>query len=264
MRRSVVIACMLAGVLPAAATVAWAGSPPIVRPADQRGLSQRELGEQLYAANCSSCHGIDGRGVGATRPGASALSAAGPSLRGVGAQAADFYTRTGYMPLGDAQDQPMRSRVLFSSRERQAIVDYIASLKPGPGVPTPNPDAGDVAEGREQFTEHCAGCHQVVAEGGILTGAKAPPLDRSSPVEIAEAVRIGPFVMPMFSERDISDSQLNSIIAYVLYAQNPRDEGGWGINHLGPFPEGMVVWLMAVVVLLVVCRMLGKGLKERR
>jgi hypothetical protein len=68
--------------------------------------------------------------------------------------------------------------------------------------------------------------------------------------------------MPKFSRSDISDAQLNSIIAYVEYAKHPRDAGGWGIDHLGPFPEGMVVWLIAMVVLLAVCRALGKGLSR--
>jgi ubiquinol-cytochrome c reductase cytochrome c subunit len=263
-KRSVIVACVIAAAVPAAATVAWAGSPPIVRPADERGLAPQDLGAQLFAANCAACHGIDGRGVsGPPQQGTEGIKGLGPSLRGVGAQAADFYTRTGYMPLGDPDDQPVRTRVLFSDRERQAIVRYIASLAPGPGVPSPRPEKGSVATGRELFTEHCAGCHQVVAAGGIMPGAKAPPLDRATPVEIAEAVRIGPYVMPKFSERDISDDELNSIVAYVEYAQNPRDEGGWGIDHLGPFPEGMVVWLIAIVVLLVVCRLLGKGMSQQ-
>jgi ubiquinol-cytochrome c reductase cytochrome c subunit len=262
-KRSVIVACVIAGALPAAATVAWAGSAPIVRPADERGMSQQELGAQLFAANCSACHGIDGRGVaGAPQQGTEGIKGLGPSLRGVGAQAVDFYLRTGYMPLGDPDDQPIRTRALFDGRERQAIVRYITSLAPGPGIPTPQPHKGSVADGRELFTEHCAGCHQVVAEGGIMTGAKAPPLDQASPVEIAEAVRIGPYVMPKFSRSDITDAQLNSIIAYVQYTKNPRDAGGWGISHLGPFPEGMVVWLIAIVVLLAVCRLLGKGLSR--
>jgi quinol---cytochrome-c reductase cytochrome c subunit len=91
-----------------------------------------------------------------------------------------------------------------------------------------------------------------------VTGARVPPLDRATDVQIAEAVRIGPYAMPPFSESDISDKELNSIIAYVQYAKDPRDEGGWGINHLGPFPEGMVTWLMAVVVLIATCMVIGK------
>ena len=249
MRRALLIALVAAlGLAPAAA----AAPRPIVRPANESSYSGVELGSQLFAGNCAECHGINGSGT-----------AIGPPLRGAGALAADFYLSTGYMPLGSAHEQPIRTRVLFSRRERAAIVSYIASLGKGPPIPTPDPASGDVGEGRELFTEHCAGCHQVVAEGGIMPGAKAPPLNRATPVQIAEAVRIGPYVMPTFSAKDITDAQLNSIIAYVQYAKDPYDAGGWGINHLGPFPEGMVTWFGAIVVLIATCMVLGKRMSKR-
>jgi ubiquinol-cytochrome c reductase cytochrome c subunit len=227
--------------------------PPIV-PTDQTaGKSQMQLGEELFAANCVRCHGIAGRG---RLQGEANLLA--PPLRGVGERSADFYLRTGYMPLADSRDQPMRSRPRLDERELRALVAYVGSLGDGPPIPAPHPRAGSVGEGRELFTEHCAGCHQVVAEGGIMPGAKAPPLDRATPVQIAEAVRIGPYVMPSFSERAISDDELDAIVAYVGYAQHPRDAGGWSIGHLGPFPEGMVTWLIAAVALVLTCMLVGK------
>jgi ubiquinol-cytochrome c reductase cytochrome c subunit len=243
--------------LAALALLAPPQGPPIVPTLDEPGTSQLQLGEELFAANCVRCHGIGGRGQ--TRGDRSLLA---PPLRQSGEQAADFYLRTGYMPLADARDQPVRSRPRFDDRELRALIAYVGSLGAGPGVPRPHPQTGDVAKGRELFTSHCAGCHQVVAEGGIMTGAKAPPLDRATPVQIAEAVRIGPYAMPPFSERAISNDELDAIIAYVQYAKNPRDDGGWGIDHLGPFPEGMVTWLMAVVVLVATCILIGKRRSE--
>jgi ubiquinol-cytochrome c reductase cytochrome c subunit len=113
------------------------------------------------------------------------------------------------------------------------------------------------------FTQHCAGCHQIVAEGGYVTGALAPPLSGTNAVRIAEAVRIGPWVMPTFSQRAISDDELNSIVAYVLASQEPNDAGGWGIGHIGPVPEGMVTWLLAAVVLVGTCVVIGRrGTRE--
>jgi ubiquinol-cytochrome c reductase cytochrome c subunit len=178
----------------------------------------------------------------------------------VGALAADFYLRTGYMPLQQTGTQPRRSRVLFSEPEIRALVAYVASLEPGPAVPQPHPERGSLSEGSKLFSDHCAGCHQVVAEGGYLTDAVAPPLDQATPTQVAEAIRIGPYVMPHFTERQLSPREVDSIVRYVEYAKHPDDRGGWSIGHLGPVPEGLVTWLLAASVLVAVCVVIGKRL----
>jgi len=89
-----------------------------------------------------------------------------------------------------------------------------------------------------------------------------PPLDEASAVEIAEAVRIGPYVMPKFSERDLSDVELDSIVAYVRYAQHPDDRGGWALGHLGPVPEGLVTWFVGIVLLVATCAVIGKRIQS--
>jgi quinol---cytochrome-c reductase cytochrome c subunit len=209
-------------------------------------------GSDLYGANCIECHGPQGEGI----------QGRGPSLRGVGARAADFYLRTGYMPLGDPHDQPHRSRVEFSKRELARLVAYVASFGGGPRIPHPDPGSGNLAQGQGLFTEHCAGCHQIDAKGGYVTNAVAPALDKASPVEIAEAVRIGPYLMSHFSERQISDDQLNSIIRYVEYAKHPDDRGGWALGHVGPVPEGLVTWFIAIVVLVATCGVIGQRIRS--
>jgi ubiquinol-cytochrome c reductase cytochrome c subunit len=228
------------------------------------GESTVEWGYQLYAGNCSTCHGSRGEGITHKRGirGASDQTGLGPRLKGVGALVADFYLRTGYMPLAQADAQPRRSRVLFSDREIRALVAYVASLGPGPGIPTPNPQRGSVADGFKLFTEHCAGCHQVVAEGGYVTGAFVPPIKSDPPVRIAEAVRTGPYVMPKFSKKQISDADLDSIIRYVKYAENPKDAGGWSIGHIGPVPEGLVAWFIAMAAIVGACVVIGERRKE--
>ena len=255
-----ILTVCLALVAPAAA------QPPqgIVRPENEDRLSLRELGEQLYAGNCSTCHGIDGRGVTspASERGAGNIKGRGPSLRGVGALAADFYLRTGYMPLARPDEQPTRSRPLLHDKEIRALVDYVASLDGGPPIPRPHPERGDVAEGVKLFTEHCAGCHQMVGQGGVVTGAKVPPLEDATATQVAQAVRIGPYLMPKFSQRQISDRELDSIVRYVLSTKHPPDRGGWGIGNLGPFPEGIVTWLLAAVVLVVTCMIIGERLRR--
>jgi quinol---cytochrome-c reductase cytochrome c subunit len=254
MRRAAILLGLI-GALLVLAPAAPAEPPP-------PGLYTAERdGKALYGANCSSCHGSNGRGVVAERRGPGDQPALGPPLRGVGALAADFYLRTGYMPLASPYDQPWRSRVLFTDAQIRALVAYVASLGPGPRVPRPRPERGNVSRGLRLFTDHCAGCHQVVAAGGALTGARVPPLDQATDTQVAEAVRIGPYLMPRFSKRQISDRQLDDLVAYVDYAKHPRDEGGWAVGHVGPVPEGIVTWLVGAVVLVLTCMVVGRRLR---
>jgi ubiquinol-cytochrome c reductase cytochrome c subunit len=228
-------------------------------------------GYRLYGEYCQACHGPDA--FGQAGPGAGTIgfgpyrargrqTGMGPSLHGVGAQAADFYLSTGYMPLEHVGDQPRRQDPLpLSQDEIRAVTAYIAGLGPGPAIPRPDPARGDLSEGQSLFTDHCAGCHQIMIQGGYVTDAVAWPLDKATPTQIAEAVRIGPYIMPSFSAKQISDDQLNSIIRYVQYAKDPHDYGGWGIGNLGPIPEGLVAWFFGGVVLVLTCIVIGKRLK---
>ena len=209
-------------------------------------------GAGLFAANCSRCHGPNGSGTAHD----------GPSLHGVGARAADFYLSTGYMPLRSPHDQPSRTRILFSEGELRALVAFVASLGRGPGIPHPTAGRGNVAAGQRLFTDHCAGCHQAVAQGGYVTGARVPPLTQASATQIAEAVRIGPYLMPQFSRTAVTDRQLDDLIAYVRYTQHPRDPGGWSIGHLGPWPEGVVSWLLAAAALVFMCTLFGRRIPK--
>ena len=91
-----------------------------------------------------------------------------------------------------------------------------------------------------------------------MTGARVPPLTEATDVQIAEAVRAGPYLMPRFSPKRISDRELDSIIRYVDYTKAPQDPGGWSIGRIGPVPEGMVAWLIAAAVLVATCLVLGR------
>jgi ubiquinol-cytochrome c reductase cytochrome c subunit len=233
-------------------------------PAAAAGLQQ---GEHLYGRYCVSCHGMNGSGVTQSReigagPGRAQTQqhAVAPPLRGVGARAADFYLRTGYMPLQKLGIQPRRSTVIFDEQQLRSLIAYVASLGGGPPVPQPHPERGDISLGQHLFADHCAGCHQIVAEGGYVTGAVPPALEDATPVQIAEAVRIGPNVMPEFSRKSITPHELDSIIRYVQYAKHPDDRGGWAIGHLGPVPEGLVTFFIGALALVFTCMVIGKRL----
>ena len=223
-------------------------------------------GKQVFGRYCASCHGPNGEGSTGQRYGGGAArnqsvqTGMGPALHGVGALAADFYLRTGYMPLKRNGIQPRRSRLLLDNAQIGALIRYISSLGKGPAVPHPHPERGNVSAGLALFRSHCAGCHQIVGEGGYVTNAVPPALGDATATQIAEAVRIGPYVMPKFSTKAISDEQLNSIIRYVQYANHPDNRGGWSLGNIGPVPEGLVSWFIAGSALLGVCLVIGKRL----
>jgi ubiquinol-cytochrome c reductase cytochrome c subunit len=220
---------------------------PVAAPTGARA-AQRPDGKALFQNTCASCHGLAGRGVGGR----------GPSLERAGAQAADFYLRTGRMPLANPAAAPVRTPPMFTPPQIRALTAYVASLGDGPPIPPVDPADTDLAAGRHAFTEHCAGCHQVVGRGGIVTGAIAPPLQQATPTQVAEAVRIGPYLMPRFTRRQIDDRELAAIARYVQWTKHPADRGGWSIGNIGPIPEGMVAWFVGLLALLVVIRLIGE------
>jgi ubiquinol-cytochrome c reductase cytochrome c subunit len=261
----VVLLALGTTLIAAVGTASRASAAPqsgIVRPDTEPNQPTTYLGSELFAANCSTCHGIAGSGITKARPGAGDVYGLGPPLKNVGAQAANFYLTTGYMPLGNPHEQPYTTRVLFSSKEIRALDDYVASLGNGPGIPNPHPGQGSISEGTQLFTQHCAGCHQEDARGGYVTGARVPPLQGVSATQIAEAVRIGPYLMPKFPVSEISNAQLNSIIRYVLSQNHPDNRGGWGIGNIGPIPEGLVTWWIAIPLLLLTCLLLGRKVRR--
>ncbi|HEX3318958.1 MAG TPA: c-type cytochrome [Solirubrobacteraceae bacterium] len=219
-------------------------APPVTNPA------QVDRGRQLFLDGCSSCHGNDARGK----------RNLAPTLVGAGAAAADFYVSTGRMPLSNPTDQPTRAKPAYNRQDIAALAAYVGSLGAGPVVPKVDAAKGNIANGLSSFTLHCAGCHQVGGAGGIVTGGIAPPLNSSdiTPAQIAEAIRVGPYLMPNFNAQQISDQDINDIVRYVRSTTHPDDAGGWGIGHIGPIPEGMIAWFLAIVSLLVVARLIGE------
>jgi ubiquinol-cytochrome c reductase cytochrome c subunit len=220
---------------------AQGGAAPAAAPA----AKPESEGRRLFVQGCSSCHGFEAEGV----------KGHGPSLIGVGEGAADFYLRTGRMPLDRPDEEPQRGPSVYSGTEIHALTKYVGSLG-GPPIPEVHPEDGDLAEGQKLFTENCAGCHQIVGRGGILPGAVVPDLGAASATDVAEAIRVGPYVMPSFDH--LGESEVDDLARYVEYTHDPEDKGGWGIGHIGPIPEGMVAWLLAGVALLFTIRLIGE------
>ncbi len=181
-------------------------------------------GDILYEKNCAACHGLDGSGgVGVPL-----------SLPSFQASVDDHflfqnirYGRPGrvmpaYMDMSDAQVN--------------AIVKHIRSLAPNiKPIKFDNQRVikGDVANGKQLYSENCAQCHGADGEGGHGTGVTfsrprdlpiiAPALNNSgflaasSDELIRHTITHGRRGTPMqaFGRKGQNDAEINDIVAYI-------------------------------------------------
>lgn len=205
-------------------------------------------GQDLFDQRCASCHGLNLQG----------RTGVGPSLMGVGAGPVDFYLSTGRMPLANNRAEPIREKPAFNKRGIDALIAYIHHRGGGPPAPTADPAKGSLALGFQLFDQNCAGCHSIVARGGITIGAQVPDLQQATPQQIAEAVRMGPYLMPHFNSVQLNQRDLDSLARYVVWTRHPSNFGGWGIYNIGPIPEGIVAWFLGLLALVIVARLIGE------
>jgi len=203
-----------------------------------------EEGKQLFLKGCSSCHGINAEG-----------GAIAPSLIGVGAASVDFQVGTGRMPMADMSTQAMRKKPVYNAEQVNALATYVASLAPGPAVPTDEvlnyERDGSVAEGGQLFRTNCAMCHNFAAQGGALTQGKyAPTLMGVEPKHIYEAMITGPQSMPVFSDKVITPQEKLSIIKWLKAAEKEPANGGASLGRVGPVTEGLLAWTLGIGALI--------------
>lgn len=199
-------------------------TPDQAQPTDDAAVI--EAGRALYVANCASCHGTAGEG-----------GPAGPSLLQSGAASADFYLRTGRMPLSAPGQRATRGEPVFNEQEIQALVAYVASLGEGPEIPQVG-EGGDLRRGWELYTANCAACHAVTGAGNAIGGGfVAVGLGQADAREVAEAVIIGPGAMPVFGFRE---EELADLIAYIEWLRASPSPGGAPIGGTGPVAEGFI------------------------
>lgn len=202
-------------------------------------------GKLLYLRDCGVCHGEAGEGT-----------PRGQSLTRISPAEVDYAITTGRMPVSKPGAERRRRDVVYTDDEIEAIVDFMRPfIAKEPDIPEVDIDEGDIGHGGELYSALCAACHQWAAKGGALLGdIESPPLDESTPRQVAEAVLTGPVNMPSFV---LSDEEIASIAAYVEYLKDPEDRGGGGLWHFGPFPEGAVAWVVGLGAVILVCRWIG-------
>ena len=211
-----------------------------------------DQGRALFLVGCASCHGRNAEGVVASDG-----SQYGPSLVGVGAAAVDFQVSTGRMPMAKPGVQAERKPPVYDADETRALAAYVASLGPGPAIPTEeqyNPDAipeGEreeaVVRGGEFFRTNCTACHNFDGSGGALPGGKfAPTLKGVDEKHIYEAMVSGPQQMPVFSDDVLKPEEKRDIIAYLRSLDENPGYGGFSMGALGPVSEGLFGWIVGI------------------
>jgi ubiquinol-cytochrome c reductase cytochrome c subunit len=217
--------------------------------------TQVEQGKKLYLEGCSSCHGLQAAGT-----------ETGPTLIGVGAAGVDFQVSTGRMPLAQPGAQaPARDPAQYDDNEIAAMAAYIASLAPGPAIPTAeqyDPTNADAAIGGELFRINCSQCHQAAGQGGALTQGKyAPNLMQATPKDIYQAMLTGPQNMPVFSDAQLDTEAKQHIIKYISTLQESPNPGGLSLGRIGPVTEG--VFLVTAVFAVLLAAAVWIGIKSR-
>lgn len=217
--------------------------------------AQVKEGSRLFAVHCSSCHGANLQG-----------SAQAPPLIGIDAEDADFMLRTGRMPAEVPFEQEMHKGPRFSASQIESLVDFVMSKSTGdkmlPAVQVPSLNRTPpemLRKGRQVYEENCEQCHSATGRGDSVGFQDvAPELMNATPLEIAEAVRMGPDVMPVFGKKIIPDKNLSALVAYVQYLQRGKyNPGGLQLANWGPVSEGFMAWTFGLGLLVLLVRRIG-------
>jgi ubiquinol-cytochrome c reductase cytochrome c subunit len=225
------------------------------QPADSPALEAR--GRELYQQACASCHGPD--------PAGPSYYPRVPSLKDVGGAAAvDWAVRTGRMPWKDNKGPAIeRGEPRFGEQDIRALAVYVGKAVGDAQIPDVDPARGDLQRGRQLYGQACAACHGMNGAGAALGGENiAVSLQDVEPIDVAEAIKIGPGQMPVgggladyeFGSGE-SRQEVDDIAAYVESLQtSPYNRGGAPIGGKGPVPEGFVAWVIGLGILVVAAR----------
>jgi ubiquinol-cytochrome c reductase cytochrome c subunit len=245
---AVVAIIAISGPLPALAGVVRPHATGSHQSVGGASAAVTEAGSALFQSQCASCHGLQGQGT-----------AYGPSLVGAGAAGADFYLRTGRMPLSAPGQPVVRRQPVLTEEQIQELVGVVASLGDGPEIPKVT-SGGDVSDGSRLYLANCAACHGATGAGNAIGGGNlAANLHQATPTQIVEAMRIGPGAMPKFA---LTEDQEASIASYVQFLQHEPSPGGLEIGGLGAVAEGFVAIGIGLVLFVLATLFVGRRSHE--
>lgn len=183
-------------------------------------------GADIFAANCSGCHGVAGQG-GVAVP---TLPFPPPPLA-----AAGFASLVAPMVKQGGIQMPSFARQLTDA-QIQLVAQYVSQEIADPAARTAN-----ASDGGQIFRLYCAGCHSTTGRGGAMArGRNAPDIAQYPAAEALAAMILGRGNMPVFAGHALDVRQQTSVGLYVDVLVHAPSPGGTGLGYLGPVPEGAV------------------------
>jgi len=224
---------ILVVVLAAAGPAAASPSPSPSLPADASPAANPTVetagdpAAEVFAENCSGCHGASGQGgFGPPLAAAGFASLVAPMIAEGGIQMPSFGDQ-----LSDAQIQ--------------GVAEYVAAQ-----IADPEARTAVVADGGEIYRLYCAGCHSTTGRGGALTrGRNAPDISQFPAAEALAAMILGRGNMPAFAGNTLDVRQQAAVGLYVAVLVDPPSPGGHGLGYLGPVTEGAVSAIALLILI---------------
>ncbi len=185
--------------------------------------SPLQVGQGLFAQNCSACHGEFGEGgPNPTLPGdiIAPISSSeflktrdDATLRAIISQGQPNF---GMSPFGTTFGGPLESDDI------DAIVAYIRSWEANPPVELPpeirQPASGDIAlSGPEIYAQLCSQCHGQLGEGGIGPALDAPQFqDSNTDQDIFDKINIGHKATAMIAWGEVlTSNQIEELVNFI-------------------------------------------------
>lgn len=218
----------------------------------QAGTPTYELGAQVYAAQCSQCHGAAAGGGQVPEYGGEAPSLLPDENPRITVAYLDLVMATGRMPPAGSPWDNRERAIEVQEPERAALIAFMAEEFDVPGeIPQADVEAGNPADGQAVWTANCAHCHGSTGAGGVAgAGAWTPDVAGKDPQVIAEAIRVGPFNMPGFEEAQLSDQEVDDVVAFMDETATEEGTPVFNLVELNPVYASAFVFLFAAAAML--------------
>jgi ubiquinol-cytochrome c reductase cytochrome c subunit len=170
-------------------------------------------------------------------------------------------------PIVAAGMQVFHGAPMFDAGQIAALDAYVgAHAAHSIPIPVVRTDPSELQRGRQLFEDNCEACHGAAGQGATAGYQwTALPLDRATPTQIGEAIRIGPGVMPRFPRTLLSDEDVSALATYVTnLTHDQKNYGGIVLGDMGPVAEGAIGAFVGLGMLFWVVYFTGTKANGRR